>query len=63
MLIDEDLEPKGGPKKPKPLDTMSVDDLRSYVADLKAEIVRVEAAIEAKTSHLAAAAAFFKTPS
>ncbi len=63
MLMDDDLEPRNAPKKPKPLDTMSVDDLRGYVADLKAEIARAEAAIEAKSAHLTAAAAFFKTPS
>ena len=63
MLIDDDLEPRNAPKKPKPLDTMSVDDLKNYVAALKAEITRAEAAIEAKSAHLAAAAAFFKVSS
>lgn len=59
MLID-DLEPQKQPKKPKPLDAMSVDELRAYIDDLKAEIERVEAAIGSKQAHLAAAAAFFK---
>jgi uncharacterized small protein (DUF1192 family) len=62
MLIDDDLEPKNRPKKPKPLDGMSVDELRAYVDELKAEIARAEAAIAAKTAHLAAADAFFKKP-
>ncbi len=62
MLIDDDLEPKNRPKKPKPLDTMSVEELGTYVDELKAEIVRAEAAIAAKTSHLAAAESLFKKP-
>jgi uncharacterized small protein (DUF1192 family) len=62
MLIDDDLEPRNRPKKPRPLDGMSVDELRTYVDELKAEIARVEAAIGAKSSHLAAADAFFKKP-
>lgn len=60
MLIDDDLEPKNHPKKPKPLDAMSVDDLKAYVDELKAEVARAEAAIAAKSAHLAAADAFFK---
>ena len=62
MLIDDDLEPKNRPKKPRPLDAMSVEDLEAYVAELKAEILRVEAAIAAKSAHRAAADAFFKKP-
>jgi uncharacterized small protein (DUF1192 family) len=62
MLTDDDLEPRNRPKKPKPLDSMSVDELNAYVADLKAEIDRVEAAIEAKQAHRRAMAALFKTP-
>ena len=62
MLIDDDLEPKNRPKKPKPLDTMSIEDLKAYVDELKAEITRAEAAISAKSAHLAAADAFFKKP-
>jgi uncharacterized small protein (DUF1192 family) len=58
----EDLEPRNKVKKPKPLDDMSVGDLKDYVAALQAEIVRVEAAIKAKQAHLEAMNALFKAP-
>jgi uncharacterized small protein (DUF1192 family) len=41
---------------------MSVGDLKEYVATLQAEITRVEAAIKAKQSHMAAMDALFKKP-
>ena len=62
MLTDDDLEPRNRPKKPKALDGMSIDELKQYVADLKDEIVRVEAAIKAMEAHKAAMDAMFKTP-
>ncbi len=58
----EDLEPTKKIKKPKPLDDMSVADLKDYVTALQGEIVRVEAAIKAKQTHMAAMDALFKTP-
>ena len=58
----EDLEPRNKVKKPKPLDDMSVGDLKEYVAALQAEIVRVEAAIKAKQAHLEAMNSLFKSP-
>ena len=58
----EDLEPTRKVKKPKPLDDMSVADLKDYVTALRAEIVRVEAAIKAKQTHLEAMNSLFKTP-
>jgi uncharacterized small protein (DUF1192 family) len=58
----EELEPQKKSKKPKPLDDMSVGDLKDYVAALQAEIIRVEAAIKAKQSHMAAMDALFKKP-
>ena len=58
----EDLEPRNKVKKPKPLDDMSVGDLKDYVAALQAEILRVEAAIKAKQAHLEAMNALFKSP-
>jgi uncharacterized small protein (DUF1192 family) len=58
----EDLEPRNQIKKPKPLDDMSVADLKDYVAALQAEIVRVEGAIKAKQAHLEAMSALFKSP-
>jgi uncharacterized small protein (DUF1192 family) len=61
-VFDDDLEPRTRAKKPKPLDNMSVDELKAYVAELQAEILRVEAAINAKQTHMAAMDALFKKP-
>jgi uncharacterized small protein (DUF1192 family) len=58
----EDLEPQKQSKKPKPLDNMSVADLKDYIAALQAEIVRAEAAMKAKQAHLEAMNSLFKTP-
>jgi uncharacterized small protein (DUF1192 family) len=56
----DDLDPRNAKKKPLNLDDMNVEDLKEYVATLKAEIERVEAKIKAKQSHASAAASFFK---
>jgi uncharacterized small protein (DUF1192 family) len=55
-IKEEEFEP--GNRK---LDRMSVDDLRAYIADMKTEIARVEAAIDAKESFRAKAESVFKT--
>ncbi len=62
MAFDlEDLDPRNARRaKPLNLDDISIDDLKEYIAVLKAEIERVEAKIKAKQSHASAAAAFFK---
>ncbi len=60
MSID-DLEPQKQPKKPKPLDGMSIDELKFYVVALQDEIKRVEAAIAVKKAHMQAVSALFKT--
>lgn len=44
------------------LDTLSVEELRDYIGELKEEIVRVEADIARKQSHRSAADAFFRKP-
>jgi uncharacterized small protein (DUF1192 family) len=62
MLTDDDNESRSRPKKPRPLDNMSIDELNAYVGELQTEIVRVEAAIKAKQAHMTAMAALFKTP-
>jgi uncharacterized small protein (DUF1192 family) len=62
MAFDlDDLDPRQK-KKPTPLnlDDMNIEDLKEYVAVLKAEIERVEAKVKAKQSHASAAASFFK---
>ena len=45
------------------LDTLGVEELALYIAELEAEIARVRQAIGAKQAHAAAAALFFKPPS
>ncbi len=62
MAFDlDDLDPRQK-KKPMPLnlDEMNIEDLKEYVAALKAELDRVEAKIKAKQGHASAAAALFK---
>jgi len=61
-MLFEDLEPQKTPGKPKVLDSMSIDELRTYIGDLQAEIARVEKAIAAKEAHRAAVSGLFKTP-
>ncbi len=61
MAFDtDDLEPL----RPKPsaleLETLSVEELTNYIAELEAEIDRVRAAIAAKQDHRSSADAFFK---
>jgi uncharacterized small protein (DUF1192 family) len=48
--------------EPLPLDTLGIEELRSYIDELRAEIARVEADIGRKSSHRSAADAFFKRP-
>ena len=61
MAFDlDDLDPKQKKSQPRNLDSMNIDDLKEYVAVLKAELARVEEKIKAKQSHAAAAASFFK---
>ena len=44
------------------LDPLGIEELRDYIAELKAEIERVEADIERKQGHRSAADAFFRRP-
>lgn len=59
-VSDEDLEPRKKPATLRPLDKMSVDELRDYIASMKVEIARVEAEIARKEAHRAAADTFFR---
>lgn len=56
----EDLEPRKIKPQPKDLEPLSIGELEDYIAELRAEIARVEAKIAAKRSHLGAASALFK---
>jgi uncharacterized small protein (DUF1192 family) len=61
MPIDaDDLEPLKKKPKPRDLDTLSIEELNDYIADMETEIARVRDKIKAKTSHSAAAAALFR---
>ncbi len=52
--------PRAAKPKPRDLSEMSVAALQDYIADLKGEIARAEAAIAAKQNHRGAAEAFFR---
>lgn len=59
-MFDDDLDPKTKCLKPRSLDKLSVDDLREYITDLKAEITRVEDDISKKEAHKNAISNLFK---
>jgi uncharacterized small protein (DUF1192 family) len=44
------------------LDNLGIEELRDYIAELTAEIERVEADIARKQGHRSAADAFFRRP-
>jgi uncharacterized small protein (DUF1192 family) len=46
--------------EPVLLDPLGIEELRDYIDELKAEIARVELAIEKKHGHRSAADAFFR---
>jgi uncharacterized small protein (DUF1192 family) len=48
--------------EPLLLDSLGIEELRSYIDELKTEIARVEADIGRKSTHRSAADAFFKRP-
>jgi len=58
----DDLEPQKTKPKPKNLEPLSLDELAAYIGELEAEIARVKGDIAKKSTHLNAAAAFFKKP-
>lgn len=57
----EDLEPRNKKPKPKDLDTLGVDELETYIAELEAEILRVKEKLAAKQAYLSGADSLFKT--
>jgi len=63
-MVDED---EGPPRKRVRLeklllDSLGIEELRDYIAELREEIARVEADIDRKQGHRSAADAFFKRP-
>lgn len=56
----EDLEPRKQKPKPKDLDSLGVDELEEYLAELEAEAERVKQKIQAKKSYLSGADSLFR---
>jgi uncharacterized small protein (DUF1192 family) len=56
----DDLEPRKAKHQLRNLDPLSVEELENYIAEMKAEILRVEEKIAAKKAHLSAASGLFK---
>ena len=61
MQDDDAPRPKITLQTP-PLDPLGVAELHAYIAELRAEITRAEAAIARKQDHRAAADSFFRLP-
>lgn len=59
-MFDEDIDPKTKRLKPRVLDSLSVADLENYIADMQAEILRVESDIAKKRAHKDAISGLFK---
>jgi len=61
MTDDEDRSTKR-PRRlgPLPLETLGIEELHSYIGELRDEITRVESDIARKQSHRSSADAFFK---
>ena len=57
----DDLEPRNRPPQKKNLEVMSLDELDDYIAELKAEIARVEQEISKKRDHMSSADSIFKS--
>jgi uncharacterized small protein (DUF1192 family) len=60
MHDDDEPQPKPRRLVELRLDPLAVAELEDYVAELRAEMTRVEAEIGRKRSHRSAADAFFK---
>ncbi len=60
MDID-DLEPRRQAPKPKDLESLGVEELEEYLAELETEAARVKQKIAAKKSYLSGADSLFKS--
>jgi uncharacterized small protein (DUF1192 family) len=60
MIFDDDTEPKTKKRTLRPLDKLSLDELREYQEELQAEILRVEAEATRKKAHMQSMDALFK---
>lgn len=59
-MDDEDLLPQRQKPKPRDLSLLGIAELEEYIAEMRAEIARVEAEISAKRQHRGGAEALFK---
>jgi uncharacterized small protein (DUF1192 family) len=59
----EELEPKKQKPQPRNLDVLSIEELNTYIEEMRTEIKRVEEKIAAKKAHINAAAGLFKSAS
>jgi uncharacterized small protein (DUF1192 family) len=59
-MDEEELEPRRKPRQPKDLTLMGIEELETYIADLEAEIARVQIEITAKRGQRSGAEALFK---
>jgi uncharacterized small protein (DUF1192 family) len=59
----EELEPKKQKPQLRNLDVLSIEELNTYVEEMRTEIKRVEEKIAAKKAHINAAAGLFKSAS
>ena len=59
-MWDEEEPPKPRRLTPLPLDPLGIGELGDYIAELRAEITRVEAAIQRKQDHRGEADRFFR---
>lgn len=57
----EELEPRKQKPQPRNLDVMSIEELTTYIEEMRTEIRRVEEKITAKKAHINAAAGLFKS--
>ncbi|HNQ91961.1 MAG TPA: DUF1192 domain-containing protein [Alphaproteobacteria bacterium] len=61
-MFDDDL-PQKKKTSLKNLEPLSLDDLKTYIDELQAEIVRAQGEIDRKSAHMNAASALFKIKS
>ena len=60
-MFDDDLDPKTKKPAQKPLDYLSVPELKDYIQKLQDEIKRAEAEMAKKEKYKGAADSFFKS--
>lgn len=59
-MFDDELEMPGKPQGPKNLEPLSLDELNTYIQEMKDEILRAEEEIKRKKQHMEAASSVFK---